>query len=122
MAVQKAGTKPADLHALESSLTALGRKLTGAVPLRPGNILIRLTDSGEQLRVEGSGREVRVTRAAAGSKSVVEISGSSAVFKAIIDGKKEVRRAFIGGGIQVRGDLNYLEALLKDVGLLECGE
>ena len=47
-------------------------------------------------------------------------SWPSTVLKAIMDGKKEASRAFIAGGIQVQGDLPYLEALLKELGLLQC--
>jgi hypothetical protein len=35
-------------------------------------------------------------------------------------GQKEASRAFIAGGLQVSGDLTYLESLLKELGLLNC--
>jgi hypothetical protein len=37
-----------------------------------------------------------------------------------MDGRKEASRAFLAGGIRVQGDVPYLEALLKDIGLLQC--
>jgi len=122
MATKRTGAKYIDRQALESSVAALSGKLTGAVPLKQGTVLIRLTDSGEELSVEGMGRELRMAAAASPGTPLVEISGPSSVIKAIIDGKKEASRAFIAGGLQVRGDLNYLEALLKDLNLLDCGE
>jgi hypothetical protein len=121
MSAKKAASKQVDLRAIESSLTALGGKLTGAVALKPGNILIRLTDTGEECRVTGKGRNIKMAQSATAGTPVVEIAGPSSVIKAVMDGTKEASRAFIAGGLQVRGDLTYLEALLKDMGLLECG-
>jgi putative sterol carrier protein len=50
---------------------------------------------------------------------LVEVSGSSTVLKAIIDGKNEASSAILAGGIEVQGDLPYLEALLKEIGALQ---
>lgn len=110
-----------DAPTLEASLTSFARRLTGAVPLAPGGILLRFTDTGERHRLGGTGRELRVAASAAGEPAV-EIAGPSAVLRAILDGKKEASRAFVAGKIQVRGDLTHLETLLKDAGVLECGE
>jgi hypothetical protein len=118
MAQKRTGSKKSS--PIESSLTAFSRKLSGSAQLKDGSILFHFTDSGEEYCVEGTGREARVTRGAPIKPPLVEVRGPSTVLRAIMDGKKEASRAFIAGGIQVQGDLPYLEALLKDIGLLQC--
>jgi hypothetical protein len=118
MAQKRTGSKKSS--PIESSLTAFSRKLSGSAQLKDGSILLHFTDSGEEYWVEGTGREARVTKAAPIKPSLVEVRGPSTVLRAIMEGKKEASRAFIAGGIQVQGDLPYLEALLKELGLLQC--
>ena len=65
-----------------------------------------------------TGREARMARAAPTTAPLLEVSVSSTVLKEIMDGRKEASSAFLAGGIQVRGDVPYLEALLKELGLL----
>lgn len=120
MAQKKAGPQKVDMSAVEKSLAALGRRLSSSAPKRRGSILLRLTDSGEECCLEGGDREARVTKGAGAGPPLVRIAGPSNVLKAIMDGKREASRAFVAGGIQVSGDLLYLEALLKDLGLLHC--
>jgi putative sterol carrier protein len=105
---------------LESSLLAFSRKLTELTQRKSGSVLVRLTDSGEEYAIEMIGGQARLTREAPATSPLVEVSGSSTVLKAIIDGEKEARRAYIAGGIRVQGDLPYLENLLRELGLLEC--
>jgi hypothetical protein len=114
------GSKKVETSAVEASLTALSRKLEGSALLKQGSILFRFTDSGEECCVESRGREARVTRAASVMSPLVQVSGPAAVLKAIMDGRREVRSAFAAGGIQAQGDLMFLEALLKELGLLQC--
>ena len=114
------GSEKIDPSEIELSLTAVSRKLSDSTQLKPGSILIRFTDSGEENSIEMTGREARVIRAAPATAPLVEVSGPSKVLKAIMDGRKEASRAFLAGGIRVQGDVPYLEALLKEIGLLQC--
>jgi putative sterol carrier protein len=120
MTEEKSEAEKSDPSEIESSLTAVSRKLSDSAQLKPGSILIRFTDSGEEYSMEMTAREVRTIRAAPATAPLVEVSGSSTVLKAIMDGRKEASRAFLAGGIRVQGDLPYLEALLKEIGLLQC--
>lgn len=122
MARKKTESNKAAPSAVEKSLTALSKRLSGSAPKKRGSILLSLTDSGEEYVLEGAHREAVVTRGAASAAAppLVRITGPSNVLRAVMDGKKEASRAFIAGGIQVSGDLEYLEALLKDLGLLSC--
>jgi putative sterol carrier protein len=120
MTENETGSEKIDPSEIESSLRAVSRKLSDSAQLKPGSILIRFTDSGEEYSIETTGREARMIRAAPATAPLVEVSGSSTVLKAIMDGRKEAARAFLAGGIWVQGDLPYLEALLKEIGLLQC--
>jgi putative sterol carrier protein len=108
--------------AIESSLNAFSSRLTGSqAQFKRGSILIRFTDTGEEYSIAMTSREARMTNSAPPAVPLVEVSGPSRVLLAIMDGTQEPRRAFMAGGIRVQGDLPYLEALLKESGLLECG-
>jgi hypothetical protein len=120
MTEHETGSEKIDPSEIESSLTAVSRKLSDSAQLKPGSILIRFTDSGEEYSIEMTGREVRMTRGAPATAPLVEVAGSSTVLKAIMDGRKEASRAFQAGGIRVQGDVPYLEAVLKEIGLLQC--
>lgn len=121
MAQKKTARQRAGTSAIEKGLTTLSSKLSSSAPKKRGSIHLNLTDSGEDYYLEGLEREALVSRGAAAAPPLVRISAPSSVVKAIMDGKKEASRAFAAGGIQVSGDLEYLEALLKDLGLLKCG-
>lgn len=120
MARKKTEPSKVGSSAIEKSLTALGSKLSSSAPKKRGGILLSFTDSGEEYYFQGTDRETRVTKGADAAPPLVRIAGPSNVLRAIMDGKKEASRAFMAGGIQVSGDLDYLEALLKDLGLLNC--
>lgn len=120
MVSKKTGTQRVNMSAIEKSLTALGRRLSSSAPKKHGSILLSFTDSGEQCCLEGTDREPVVAQGAGAEPPLVRIAGPSSVLKAIMDGKKEASRAFVAGNIRVSGDLVHLEALLKDLGLLNC--
>jgi putative sterol carrier protein len=117
---QKSESLPVARATIEKSLTALANRVSGSAPSRRGSILLHFTDSGEDYCVEGSGRQARVTSAAGAAPVLVRIAGPSSVLKAIMAGEKEASKAFVAGGLQVSGDLVYLESLLKELGLLKC--
>lgn len=118
----KTDTRRASTATIDQSLGALASRLTGATPIKRGGIVLRCTDSGDEYRVEGSGAAARVRSGGEGGGGpvLVRISGPSAVLAAIMAGKQEASSAFIAGGLQVSGDLGYLESLLKELGLLNC--
>jgi predicted lipid carrier protein YhbT len=120
MAAKNPGRKKAGSVPIEKSLIALGQKLSRSTERRRGSIHVTLTDTGDEFSLEGVGGEVQVSRGTGASPPVVRVAGPAGVLQAIMDGKKEASRAFIAGGIQVSGDLEYLEDSLKTLGLLEC--
>jgi hypothetical protein len=105
---------------VEKNLTALANRVSSSTPSRRGSILLHFTDSGEEFCVEGTGRQARVTSAGGAAPILVRIAGPSSVLQAIMAGQQEASKAFVAGGLQVSGDLVYLESLLKELGLLKC--
>jgi SCP-2 sterol transfer family len=105
---------------MEAVLLALGGRVSNAVPRAHGSILVHCTDTDEQFALEGMGGTPRVNRGRGDGPHQVEVRGPAAVLRAVAEGRQEPARALAAGGIRVRGDLRYLEAVLKDAGLLEC--
>jgi putative sterol carrier protein len=120
MTEEKPGSEKIDPSEIESSLTAVSRKLSDSAQLKPGSILIRFTDSGEEYSIEMTHGEARMIRATPATAPLVEVSGNSTVLKEIMDGTKEASSAFLDGGIRVQGDVPYVEVLLREIGLLQC--
>ena len=114
------GSKAGASRTMEAALLALGGKVSSAVPRAHGSIVVHCTDTGEEFALEGMGSAPRVNRGRGNAPHQVEVRGPAAVLRAIAEGRQEPARALVAGGIRVRGDLRYLEAMLKDVGLLEC--
>jgi hypothetical protein len=112
--------RTADLKSVEASILAAIGKLSGRIRPKPGSILIRFTDSGEETSIEFGERGVTLGRPSNRVSPIVVVSAPARTIASICNGKKEASKAFLAGGIIVRGDLEYFEALLTDAGLLEC--
>jgi hypothetical protein len=107
-------------RSLEAALLALAGKVSSAIPRAQGSIVVHCTDTGEDFALDGMGSTPRVNRGRGDGPHQVEVRGPAAVLQAIAEGRQEPTRALAAGGIRVRGDLRYLEAVLKDVGMLAC--
>ena len=121
MAIKKPYPKPkastVDAATIQKDLVALCGRLSANAPRKRGSIVVHATDLGTEITLEGN----RIAERGSAAPPLVRISAPSSVIKAVMSGQKEASRAFVAGGIQVSGDLVYLEALLKDLGLLKCG-
>ena len=105
---------------LEASLSRLAGQVGEVVPRTGGSILLRCSDSEEEYRIEGLGQAPRVTRQPGTGHSSVRVTGPASVIQEVLDGRLEASRAVTAGGIRVRGDLEYLESVLKSLKLLQC--
>jgi len=105
---------------LESALSKLAKRVSESVPKSSGAILVRCSDTNEEFSLEDLGHAPKVRKAMGSLPSAVQVIGPASRIKDILDGKLDPASAVAKGGIRVRGDLNYLESVLKDVGLLEC--
>jgi putative sterol carrier protein len=83
-------------------------------------IAVTCTDTEEHFTVDGLGRKPTVSRGEPSSPPAVHVRGTSDVINAVLSGELEASQAFARGGIRVRGDLAHLEAVLKELGLLQC--
>lgn len=108
------------MNDIELAISKLSEQIGRSSILKDARILIHLTDVPEEYCLETDINEARLVPASEGSSPIVRVSGPSKVIQSILEGRKEASRAFIAGGIQVQGDLPYLETLLKEGGLLHC--
>jgi hypothetical protein len=103
--------------ALEPLLTSFATRLGGD---RKGDIHLRCTDLDGEYSLSSKGG----LRAGASTKSaaapVVTVSAPSSVVRDVLAGNLDAAQALVGGGVRVRGDLAYLEQMLRDAGLLNC--
>jgi SCP-2 sterol transfer family len=105
---------------LKPALSRFAHRVSSAVPTTKGSIHIRCTDCDDEYSLEGLGRSARVSGKAGAGAPVVRITGPSSVLIEVLEGRLEAAEALVRGGIRVRGDLEYLERVLRDVGLLTC--
>ncbi|HVL22818.1 MAG TPA: SCP2 sterol-binding domain-containing protein [Thermomicrobiales bacterium] len=120
MAKRSSGPKASPATTLESALTSAVSRVSATAPRAEGSIVVRSTDSDDEFSIDRMGPRGKVTRGAQESQPVVTVRGPSKVLQAVLSGEMEASRAFASGQIRVRGDLTYLEAVLKDLDLLDC--
>lgn len=113
------GSQMVGENAIASRLEAFGQKLTQARNRRDGSIVLHLTgeEAGDWC-LDCSGAAMRLVQGSMGSTPLVEVTGNAKRIMAILEGRKEARTAFIAGGIRVRGDIPYLEAVGRELGLI----
>lgn len=103
---------------LEESLQQIVDKLEKSDLSKAGDIVFNLR--GEEpfrLALESRGKS-KLYRTLSKTPPRLEISGDANSLQTVLDGTKDPRHAFLEGGITVRGDLDYLQAVLRDLGLL----
>jgi putative sterol carrier protein len=118
MAQKKAKARAAPR--LESTIASLAARVSDKAPKSAGPIVLRASDTDEEFSVQGIGPRAKVSKGAPAGEPAVTVRGPSSVLQSILNGEMEASRAFAHGEIRVRGDLPYLEGVLKDLGLLEC--
>ena len=105
---------------LESALSQFAKRVSNSVPRSAGGILVVCPDTKEEFSLEGLGHSPKVAKQKGNQAPIVQVTGPASKIKDVLEGKVEASRAIASGGIRVRGDLSYLETVLKDAGLLEC--
>jgi hypothetical protein len=118
--MSKRAAKEARSTGLESALAKLAKRVSDSVPRSDGGILVRCSDTEEEFSVESLGYSPKVSKLKSSRPPVVQVVGPASRIKEVLDGKLGPGQAIAKGGIRVRGDLNYLESVLRDLGLLEC--
>jgi SCP-2 sterol transfer family len=112
-----------DRGTFESSLATFAKRVQEAKAARPGSIAFHATGVGSgAYRIhtgQGRPRVVAFGRATGEKQPLIEVIGEAATLRAILDGKKDALKTFVGGGLRVRGDLAYLSELALELGLIE---
>jgi hypothetical protein len=105
---------------LEPLLSNLANRMSEAHGGRKGDIHLRCTDlEGDySLSAKGGLRAGALGKGAA--TPIVTVAAPSSVVQDVLAGRLDAAQALVGGGVRVRGDLDYLEHLLRDAGLLSC--
>ena len=119
---KRSESRPTGRMTIDKSLVAFAGRLGGVNLVKRGAIHLRCTDTNEEYILDGTGKHAKMTAGSGigGAPVLVRVAGPSGVLASIMTGQKEASRAFIAGGLQVSGDLTYLESLLKELGLLNC--
>jgi hypothetical protein len=115
MAAQK--TKEASL---KTALSRFANRVSKEVPAAQGSIHIRCTDCDDEYSLESLGQSPRIVESLGKGAPIVRITGPSSALRDVLEGRIEASEALVRGGIRVRGDIEYLERALRDVGLLSC--
>lgn len=105
---------------LKATLSKFASRINADAPEAKGGIHIHCPDCGEEFGLEGLGRAARVTDRGGAESAIVQVTAPSAVLVEILEGRLDATQAFVRGGIRVRGDLRYLEQVLRNAGMLAC--
>lgn len=105
---------------LGPALNQFAQRIQGSAPRAKGGIHVRCTDCDEEYSLEDLGGRARVGQKASPGAPIVRITAPSSVVQDVLEGRLEASQALVRGGVRVRGDLQYLERLLKEAGLLDC--
>ena len=108
-----------NLGGFEQSLQKVIKKAAKSNLSKKGDVVFNFI--GEKpIRVAiKEGRKTSILRTSAKETPRLEISGDPKRIQAILDGKKDPRRAFLEGSITVRGDLDYLQSVLRSLDLMD---
>ncbi len=113
--------RPVRKLSLGEAVVNTAKKLARTKARSPGAIQFEL--SGRQggafeINVD---RRLRVTcrKGPSRRKPRIRIVGSDKNVRMVLEGKRDARKAFFAGGLQVRGDIRYLERLLEDLKLMK---
>ena len=103
----------------ERSLSRLVDKLDKTEVPRGGEVVFNVSDQKPfRVALKASGKS-SLYRTLSKEEPRLEISGDPLRIQAVLDGKKDPREAFLEGSITVRGDLDYLQSILRSMGLME---
>jgi len=103
------------------ALEAITKRFASLEGRKPGAIQFQLTggESAEFALEVDERRQVKQIAGKSRLKPSILISGDEKQIRMVLEGKREATRAFLGGGIQVRGDIRYLERVLQELKLLK---
>lgn len=106
------------------ALETVAKRFASLEARKPGAIQFRLTggESGEFALEVDDRRQVKQTAGKSRQKPRIQVTGDGKQVRMVLEGKREATKAFLAGGIQVRGDIRYLERVLLELKLLKSAE
>jgi len=118
-APMKKAPRPSAL-APEVRLEAFAKRLARGSTLKKATALLRLTGTGGgDFCLQCSPEGVHVTKGAPPGEHDIEVMGDAARIHAILEGKRDARAIFLGGGIRVRGNIRYWSDIAYQLGLIK---
>lgn len=107
-----------NLVKIEKSLQPLVNKFDESNLPRKGDIVFNFIDEKPMRVALKPNRKTSIHRSLSKEAPQVEISGDLEHILAILEGKKDPRKAFLEGSITVRGNLIYFQMILRSLKLM----
>jgi hypothetical protein len=102
---------------LGRALESLAERMAQAPGQFEGTIVLRLEgDEGGIWSIHSTSEEARVVPGASSGEYRAEVLGDATTIREVLEGKTDGRQALLGGGIRVRGDIEFLERLSAALG------
>lgn len=106
--------------ATEKALDDLADRLTECTSLRTGSIAFQMPGrGGGEYRLDCQPGAAQVAEGLGQKPHQVEVIGSPAKIRSLIEGEHDAVKVFLGGGIRLRGDIRYASDLALELGLIE---
>lgn len=107
--------------ATEKAVAKIAKKLGGMAARKAGAIQFELSggQGGDFLIDVDSRLRVKHRKGRAQDKPRIRVTGRGKDVRMVLEGKRDPRKAFLAGSVQVRGDIRYLERLLEDMKLMK---
>jgi putative sterol carrier protein len=108
-----------NLGGFEQSLQQLIKKLDKSDLPRMGNVVFDFVGERPMRVALKAGSKTSIHRTLAKEAPRLEISGDPERIREVLEGKKDPRLAFLEGSITVRGDVDYLQSILRSLRLMD---
>jgi hypothetical protein len=106
------------------ALEAVATRFASMEARKTGAIQFQLTgQEGGQFALEvDQQRRVKQIAGMSPLKQKILVTGNGKQVRMVLEGKRSAAKAFLAGGVQVRGDIRYLESVLRELKLLKAAK
>jgi hypothetical protein len=115
-------SRTASRPSVAEALSDVAKRMPAAKSLRKGTIVVRATGAGGgEFRFDTTAKTAKLVTGARASteEPTLEIVGDARRIQAALSGDKDVRALYLGGGLRLRGDLNYFSELAQELGIID---
>jgi hypothetical protein len=104
----------------EAALRTLAKRLSRCGSLRKSTIVVHASGAGGGAYcLECTPGSAQLVATGPMGPPTIEVIGDARQIEALLNGRKDPRKLFLGGGFGVRGDLRYLSDLAVELGFLK---